>query len=539
MADWCYLINESEVKRMTRQYIGARYVPMIFADENGDSQWRDNIPYEALTIVTNLGNSYTSRKPVPVGVQIDNAEYWVLTGNYNAQLSEIATNVAKMQEEFEKIEPKLKIYTSEYDTFDEVIDDYNASNYGMIIINSDIELNNSKEINKSCTIYGNYGNKLTLKGNLKIKNNTSIINSYILIDGGSIILNGSGVKILCNNIHFTTSTSNRGIVIERTNDFLINGNTFISDTAELSNQNNIAIYYEQNTDNEWMNGSISENNFSKFATFIRVVVTDSTRITYCAGIRVTNNTFISGYDGLLLDGTDHWKINDNIIDYNERPIKITNINGLRIENNYIFSAVNNSKCVHLLKGVSTCESVLLKDNYISNNNTSRINTYGIYLDGDITGVDISSNFIRMMSEGLHISGNISGLHINTNTFAYCIKAGYIDASNTYNGYYTDNTVDVTTSQDFENKSVLTTYMTGQRATGSFSVTVPDNSYRDVVISYNFPTIPTIIVESVGNEAISLYRWTVLTSGNTSATIRIYHIGVGAAVELGYKWLAIA
>ena len=82
---------------MTRQYIGARYVPKFFTDENGSSEWRDSIPYEALTIVMYLGNSYTSKKAVPVGVQIDNEEYWVLTGNYNAQVEQYRQDVENVK----------------------------------------------------------------------------------------------------------------------------------------------------------------------------------------------------------------------------------------------------------------------------------------------------------------------------------------------------------------------------------------------------------------------------------------------------------
>lgn len=66
-----------------RQYIGARYVPKVIGE------WDNNISYEALSIVTNLGNSYTSKKPVPIGVDIHDDEYWVLTGNYSGQLQEI------------------------------------------------------------------------------------------------------------------------------------------------------------------------------------------------------------------------------------------------------------------------------------------------------------------------------------------------------------------------------------------------------------------------------------------------------------------
>lgn len=70
----------------TRQYIGARYVPK-FADP---VEWSANRSYEALTIVTYLGNSYTSKIPVPatVGDPQNNMKYWAATGNYNAQVEE-------------------------------------------------------------------------------------------------------------------------------------------------------------------------------------------------------------------------------------------------------------------------------------------------------------------------------------------------------------------------------------------------------------------------------------------------------------------
>lgn len=73
-----------------RQYVGARYVPILF-NNNGSNNWVNGIGYEALTIVTYLNNSYTSIKNVPsnVGNPAQNPEYWVNTGNYNAMISEI------------------------------------------------------------------------------------------------------------------------------------------------------------------------------------------------------------------------------------------------------------------------------------------------------------------------------------------------------------------------------------------------------------------------------------------------------------------
>lgn len=67
---------------INRQYVGARYVPKIMGE------WDKNIPYEALSIVTYKGNSFTSKIPVPAKVDIGDETYWVSTGSYNVQIEE-------------------------------------------------------------------------------------------------------------------------------------------------------------------------------------------------------------------------------------------------------------------------------------------------------------------------------------------------------------------------------------------------------------------------------------------------------------------
>ena len=75
------------------QYVGARYVPK-FADPY---EWQANTIYEPLTVVMYNRNSYTSKKQVPanIGEPTNNPEYWVCTGNYNAQIEEITNAIAK------------------------------------------------------------------------------------------------------------------------------------------------------------------------------------------------------------------------------------------------------------------------------------------------------------------------------------------------------------------------------------------------------------------------------------------------------------
>lgn len=65
---------------INRQYVGARYVPKIIGE------WNKALRYEALSVVTYMGNSFTSKIPVPPNIDIDNKNYWVNTGNFNAQL---------------------------------------------------------------------------------------------------------------------------------------------------------------------------------------------------------------------------------------------------------------------------------------------------------------------------------------------------------------------------------------------------------------------------------------------------------------------
>lgn len=77
------------------QYVGARYVPK-FADP---IEWDTERGYESLTIVTYKGESYTSKCPVPPGIDIKNTRYWALTGAYNAQVEEYKNHVKDLSQQ--------------------------------------------------------------------------------------------------------------------------------------------------------------------------------------------------------------------------------------------------------------------------------------------------------------------------------------------------------------------------------------------------------------------------------------------------------
>ena len=80
-----------------KQYIGARYVPLIFGE------WDSATTYEPLSIVTNNGNSYTSKIKVPAGTPLSDTKYWCLTGNFNAQLQYVSNSLISLQNAFKEM----------------------------------------------------------------------------------------------------------------------------------------------------------------------------------------------------------------------------------------------------------------------------------------------------------------------------------------------------------------------------------------------------------------------------------------------------
>lgn len=73
-----------------REYIGARYVPMVASPV----LWDINTVYEPLTIVLDAsGNSYISRERIPSGTPLTDSK-WLKTYDYNAQMATLSADIA-------------------------------------------------------------------------------------------------------------------------------------------------------------------------------------------------------------------------------------------------------------------------------------------------------------------------------------------------------------------------------------------------------------------------------------------------------------
>lgn len=96
------------------QYVGARYVPK-FADP---LEWNGAKAYENLTIVTHNNESYTSRCPVPPGIDITNERYWAKTGAYNAQLEQLKEGVSDLSSQVTGFAEDNKEFRAKIEQYD-------------------------------------------------------------------------------------------------------------------------------------------------------------------------------------------------------------------------------------------------------------------------------------------------------------------------------------------------------------------------------------------------------------------------------------
>lgn len=120
---------------INRQYVGARYVPKVMGE------WNKALQYEALSIVTYSGNSFTSKVPVPANIDISNKNYWVNTGNYNAQVEAYRQQTAQLNNDLNN-----EIINRKNDTKDNIlwIGDSYSVNYNHKLPNGVRDMLNAK-----------------------------------------------------------------------------------------------------------------------------------------------------------------------------------------------------------------------------------------------------------------------------------------------------------------------------------------------------------------------------------------------------------
>ena len=168
-------------------YVGHRYVPKIMGE------WDNQIQYEGLSIVTYKGTSYTSKKYVPVGIDISNEDFWVITGNYNAQVETYRRDVNRYKEETdqkidnykqettEQVEGFNKNLTTQLEKIELNVDSFGAIGDGVTDDSQDIQ-NAADYAFENGLLLGGRGTFL-ISETLKLRGNVDLSGVTLLYDG--------------------------------------------------------------------------------------------------------------------------------------------------------------------------------------------------------------------------------------------------------------------------------------------------------------------------------------------------------------------
>lgn len=214
-----------------RQYIGARYVPIVIGE------WDKTLSYENLNIVTYKGNSFTSKKAVPQGIDISNTEYWVNTGNYNAQINDFKNSVDSYKADVDSYKADVDSYKTDVDSYKNNVDSYKADIDAYKIANNN-RLNNMQIFNVKN--YGAVGDGITDDSNAFISAISSS-NGIIFVPKGNYLITKTLTlydTYLMGEGKFSNLILNSGNVINVTGSTVIDNVGFIH-TAPITNQTEI------------------------------------------------------------------------------------------------------------------------------------------------------------------------------------------------------------------------------------------------------------------------------------------------------------
>lgn len=184
------------------QYQGARYVPKF------DGAWDSSKTYEALTVVSFGGNSFTSTQPVPAGIDIGNTAYWLNSGNYNAQVAEVQNSVNTLESEFNTFKENVPYVTPEQ---------YGAKGDG---VQNDTDFVQAAINSGQYVLMGNVYSvtNINVKGNVKctgtINGNVTINNSFTIFEfnniNGALTIESASTMVQCVSIRGSRLVNENG-----------------------------------------------------------------------------------------------------------------------------------------------------------------------------------------------------------------------------------------------------------------------------------------------------------------------------------------
>lgn len=219
-------------------YIGARYVPIF------GGQWDNTKTYEPLVIVEYQGNSYTSKTYVPIGVDINNIDYWALTGNYNAQVEAYRQEVLALRNQVNAFQTGLDALNKESPNY-AWINVLHIPFDGIESLKGDGVTNDAPSLNALIE----YLKANNIFARIYFPRSVYLLNSPITIDTNHLYFEGEekgGTEFRCNvsNVTMFNISNTRFIKFENIAFWMRNiDETFVNTFVSIQSSNQIEFSY--------------------------------------------------------------------------------------------------------------------------------------------------------------------------------------------------------------------------------------------------------------------------------------------------------
>lgn len=337
---------------INRQYVGARYVPKIMGE------WNKALQYEALSVVTYMGNSFTSKVPVPANIDINNVEYWINTGNYNAQVEEYKqlVNNEILREPYVSIEKYGAIANTDITVaLNMAIEECNKTGKNLYIPSKNYIVSAPITINKSICIFGDIG-RGAITGDYRSVDYSLIYtgnNALFTISEqcSYVVINALSIKGNSNSTCFEVNTLR--------NKFMNCYIAYFDKAFSLTMTNSDIPAFENIIDNNYF----YENNIALYSYYNRGSATDG---------YFTNNIIINGNYSINSPVLSEWIISGNH-DYSIKGITIGQGVDLQINDNYFDNGNKTSISIIVNGGIQINSNKFLCVETTTNIENAKIN----------------------------------------------------------------------------------------------------------------------------------------------------------------------
>lgn len=420
-------------------YIGNRYVP-VFANP---VEWDNLREYEPLTIVTYNGTAYTSKQTVPVGTALSNTDYWVVTGNYNAQVEEYRQEVIDFNN---KVEARRTYYSRDYGVIGNgVVDDTNAlqnfiNNYAgsnnILVINAGTyHTTNTIELPDNCKITGeSIGSVIFLdnftNGCFKLSTNCWLENLLFLTSSNGVALYGSNVSSI-NLYNIQNSGQTIGSTKHGSGFLKLEGdwNTVMIENCLVDSGGNDYAIVLRGQDN-WGGGTV---NGDRDIYFRNCYIDNFFNYENKGGTVYANSVKDLRFNGCIVRGSSNTFVLDNTYANQEMHLFLSNCIISRSTTNGYVLTINNTTTANLLNTVVDEKSHILNNGVLVGYDNTTRNTIPIITDNYFTK-DEGINVVKQGNGSYFIEYNetsnsnaIKGIWKNVNTAfpIFRVKAKYL------------------------------------------------------------------------------------------------------------------